>query len=349
MLVLTCFIRRHASTAFWPRPRVVWLVTVWLLLLTGCASQHAMQPGRRPDAVASGPLPMLKPVGAAERANSPCRTHEPTPRELAKQRSVIDPLRVPALYTELFYGHHGDDRAAIDAGGMSLRRYRRFDDPDSGLSGFVLLDDASGHALVLFKGMDRPFAEQGGFGGVLTDLGGVLAAKFGTGNDQLRRGDDAYLEALCDKAIQSVELVGYSMGSQIANYLAVKYGAYAVVFGDMGLDSTLLKRHAQGDPQAARQRAHEHIVSLSLSGDLVVKVFGVGEVVGSVVKLPGVLVGVLHQPEVYAHAANSAIRDRDAERHEAAGAPRPDPEITHGAADDSSGLAVDAHKSSGRH
>lgn len=224
------------------------------------------------------------------------------------------------MYSELFYGQRGDSLAAINVDGVDFRRYKQFDDPDSGLSGFVLLDDASGHALVLLKGMDRPFAERDGWGGVMTDLGGVLAAKFGTGNDQLRRADDAYTEVLCDEVINSVELVGYSMGSQIANYLAVKYGAFAVVFGDMGLDSTLLKRHARGDLQAARTRARERIVSLSLSGDLVVKVFGVGEVVGTVVKLPGVLVGVLHQPEIYAKAANAAIRDRDADRDAAAGA-----------------------------
>jgi hypothetical protein len=278
-------------------------------------------------------LPLLKAVGASAPTDSACRAHDPTPRELGKQRSAIDPLTVPALYSELFYGQGGDALAAIHADGVGFRRYKQFDDPDSGLSGFVLLDEASGHALVLFKGMDRPFAERDGWGGVFTDLGGVLAAKFGTGNGQIRRADDAYTEALCDEAIKSIELVGYSMGSQIANFLAVKYGAFAVVFGDMGLDSTLLKRHARGDLRAARARAREQVVSLSLSGDLVVRLFGVGEVIGSVVKLPGVLVGVLHQPEVYANAANAAIRVRDADRDKAsraptradAGASRPDP------------------------
>ena len=302
-------------------------------------------------------MPMLRAVGVAAPTDSACRAHEPTPRERAKQRNAIDPLRVPALYTKLFYGQPRDSLAAIPVDGMSFRRYKQFDDPDSGLSGFVLLDDASGHALILFKGMDRPFAEGDGWGGVLTDLGGVLAAKFGTGNDQLRRGDDAYTEALCDQAIKSIELVGYSMGSQIANVLAVKYSAFAVVFGDMGLDSTLLKRHARGDLPSVRARARGHIVSLSLNGDVVVKLFGVGEVVGTVVKLPGVLVGVLHQPEVYANAANTAIRDRDTHRDEAAGAPtradagaaRPDPVVTHGNTDDSSAQAVDAHHSNVRH
>jgi hypothetical protein len=290
---------------------------------------------RGADAAAASPMPMLRPVDAAAPTDSACRAHDPTAQELAKQRGAIDPLRVPALYSELFYGR--DSTTTLQAGGMSFRRYRQFDHPDSGLSGFVLLDDASGHALVLFKGMDRPFAERDSLGGVFTDLGGVLAAKFGTGNSQLLLGDDAYTEALCEEAIKSIELVGYSMGSQIANYLAVKYGAFAVVFGDMGLDATLLKRHAHGDLKAARARAREHIVSLSLSGDLVVKLFGVGEVMGTVVDLPGAVAGVLHQPEVYAGAANAAIRDRDAQRDQKADAPlragagasRAGPDVTH--------------------
>jgi hypothetical protein len=315
------------STFCEPRWCAGWLAAVALSVLTGCASQRAAAPheaavpSRRAEVVVSGPLPpMLRPVGAAAPADDACRAHDPTRPERAKQRSMIDPLAVPALYTELFYGQPRDAGDVIYVDGMGFRRYKQFDDPDSGLSGFVLLDDASSHALILFKGMDRPFAEQDGWGGVLTDLGGVLAAKFGTGNAQIRRADDVYTEALCDKAIKSIELVGYSMGSQIANYLAVKYSAFAVVFGDMGLDSTLLEQHARGDLQAARARARGHIVSLSLSGDLVVKLFGVGEVMGTVVKLPGVLVGVLHQPEVYANAAKAAIREREAEREKAAGA-----------------------------
>lgn len=344
-----------------PRLRAGWLAAV-LLVLAGCASERAIQrpesaaPGRGP-VTGSSPSPMLKAVGPAAPTDSDCRAHDPTPGELAKQRGAIDPLRVPALYTELFYGKRRDSLAPITAGGMSFRRYRQFDDPDSGLSGFVLLDDTSGHALVLFKGMDRPFSERAGLGGVLTDLGGVLAAKLGTGNAQLFRGDDAYTEALCEELIKSVELVGYSMGSQIANYLVVKYGAYGVVFGDMGLDSTLLKRHAQGDLRAARARAREHVVSLSLGGDLVVKMFGVGDVVGTVVDLPGALAGVLHQPEVYANAANAAIRDRDSGRDAAAGVPlranagaaRPNADVTRGSTEGRPGPAADAQRPSGRH
>jgi hypothetical protein len=261
--------------------------------------------------IESSPAPLLRAVAAGAPEDTLCRAHDPKPGELAKQRRLVDSLRMPALYTAVFYGGRDDPRAAFEVDGAQFRPYRRFDDRESGLEGLVLLDDSSGHALVLFKGMDRPFAESGGWGGVLTDLGEVLSAKFGTGNHQLFRAEGAYTEALCEDAIRSIEMVGYSMGSQIANYLAVKYGAYGVVFGDMGLDTGLFKHHARGDLQAARAQARERVVSLSLSGDLIVSIFGVGGVVGSVVKLPGGLAGVLHQPEIYAAAANAMLRERD--------------------------------------
>jgi hypothetical protein len=307
------------------------LAAAGLLAVAGCATQPpasqaraATSSGRLADGSAAGTPSLLKSVQAQTLVRSNCRAHEPTPPELAKQRNAIDPLRVPAVYTELFYGPRRESLVALHAESLALRPYKQFDDHDSGLAGYVLRDDASGHALVLFKGMDRPFAERDGFGGVLTDVGGVLAAKFGTGNDQLRRAEEVYTEVLCDEAIRSIELVGYSMGSPIANYLAVKYGAFATVFADMGLDSTLLKRNARGNVQAALALARTHVVSLSLSGDLLVKVFGVGDVVGTVVKLPGVLVGMLHQPEVYANAANAALRERDAVVNEASRPARAD-------------------------
>jgi hypothetical protein len=293
------------------------LAALMVVLLSACAGEA---PIRRYDGVAasnraalpaSTPLAVLKVVSAQAAGGSGCLAHDPTAPELAKQRSAIDPLRVPALYDDLFYGHRSDPLAAIDVDGARYRPYKEIDDPDSGLQGFVLLDEASRHALILFKGMDRPFAERGGLGGVFTDLGGVLAAKFGTGNSQFEPADSAYTEALCDERIESIELVGFSMGSQIANVLAVKYGARGVVFGDMGLDAALLKRYAKGGADAARSLAREHIVSLALSGDMLVKMFGVGEVVGTVVELPGGLAGVFHQPEIYANAANAAIRDRE--------------------------------------
>lgn len=282
-----------------------WIAATSLVALTGCANERLIQRH------VAGAAPVLKAIGAGSSTANACQAHDPTPSELAKQRSVIDPLRAPALYSEVFYGDSDHMQAVFTVDDMRFRRYRQFDDPESGLSGVVILDETSGHAVILFKGMDRPFAEQGGLIGVLTDIGGVLHAKFGTGNSQLPRADAAYTEALCEAVIKSIEMVGYSMGSQIANYLAVTYGATGVVFADMGLDPALVRLHAGDNLQAVRDQARRRIVSLSLSGDLVVKVFGVGEPIGEVVKLPGGLSDLLHQPEIYARAANAMLIARD--------------------------------------
>ncbi len=255
----------------------------------------------------------LRPVAKSAAVNdeASCRAHEPDGAELGKQVRRLDPLNAPALYDDLFYGRRPDPAVALVVQGVAYEPYKRFDDPDSGLSGSVLLDTTQAHALILFKGMDRLFIDNGGFGGVLTDLGAILQAKFGTANAQFVRAEEAYTEALCDPRIQTIELIGYSLGSQFGNYLAAKYGAVGSVFGDMGLDRTLLKQLARGDVPGTRQRIKANITSLTLSGDVVVKLFGVGDVVGDVVYLPGGVAGVFHQPEVYAYAAKAALHDRD--------------------------------------
>lgn len=296
--------RRPPSWHALRRAAAGWVAMV-LAGLAGCASAP---PGTSHGPAQPGQVRILQAVAPDVPSDSPCRAHVPTPGELAKQRRVVDPLKVPALYSEVFYGRQDAPRPAYAVDQLRLRPHRRFEDRDTGLSGVVLLDAASGHALILFKGMDRPFAERGGLGGMFTDLGGVLRARFGGGNPQLPGGEAAYTEALCEPGIRSIETVGYSMGSQVANYLAVKYGARGVVFADMGVDAGWLRRHAGGDLAVARALAREHVVSLSLDGDFLVRAFGVGEVVGTVVSLPGGLAGALHQPEIYAQAANELIR-----------------------------------------
>ncbi len=284
-----------------------------LALIASCAGQL---PDARSSAAAgenTKVVPLLRQADPQSEAPAQtlCGAHAPTATELEKQQRVIDPLRAPAIYDDFFYGHHEDLRFAIDVDGTRYRPYKLFDDAASGLSGSVLLDAASGHALILFKGMNRPFVDSGGLGGILTDLGAVFRAKFGTANEQFVPADHAYTEALCDPRIASLELIGYSLGSQLGNFLSVKYGATGVVFGDMGLDGTLLKHYAQGDMAATRTRLKSQLTSLALSGDLLVKMFGVGDVVGERVYLPGGASGVFHQPEVYTYAANAALRDRE--------------------------------------
>ena len=115
------------------------IAAAWLVLLTGCASERSIQ-----QHDATGPS-----IVASAVDSSACRAHEPTPLELAKQRSAIDPLRVPGLYSELFHGRLSDSSAAMSVGGMRLRRHKKFDHPDRRLVVFLLVDDATAHALMV--------------------------------------------------------------------------------------------------------------------------------------------------------------------------------------------------------
>jgi hypothetical protein len=119
-----------------PRPEGLLAAVVLTALLSACAGEA---PIKRYDGVAasnaaavgvSTPLSVLRALAPA--AGASCAAHDPTPQELAKQRSRIDPLRVPALYGDLFYGHRSDPLAAIDVDGARYRPYKEIDDPDTG-------------------------------------------------------------------------------------------------------------------------------------------------------------------------------------------------------------------------
>lgn len=229
---------------------------------------------------------------------------------LAKQQSRLDPLLAPIVYTRHFYGTRQDAGQPIALDDKVWVDYRDFSDPSTGLDGSVLLDRDSGHALVMFKGMDRMMVE-GGPLGMLTDLVQVLGAKFGGANDQMPAAERAYLQTLCDPQVNTVEVIGYSLGSQSANLVAVRWGATGTVFGNMGIDADRLAQGlAQSPARSTRASVDSRLTVLSLGGDVLVRMFGVGEEIGRRVDLPGAAMGMLHDPEVYAQAASQVLAER---------------------------------------
>lgn len=297
------------------RPIVRWLAAGLVLSQVSCAG-----PGVRGNTPEPGAIPqaqLLQPVSEEISVATAAQCSDASAYS-AKQLRTLDPMVAPGLYTEHFYSKRFDDRQPIVAGGATYTPYRRFDD-DSGLSGTLMLDRATGHALILYKGMNRLLRDSGGIGGMFTDIRAILQAKFGTANDQFAGGERAYREALCDERVQSLEVIGYSLGSQLANYLAVKYGAVGVVFGDMGIDRQVLATLAADGKAVPANQLRHNLTSLSLSGDLLIKMFGVGDRIGDVIELPGGLSGVFHDPEVYAYAANAVLHDREQQRLSNAG------------------------------
>lgn len=218
----------------------------------------------------------------------------------AKAQRLVDPLEAPAVYDEVVYGDHRHLGDVLTIGGLDFRVDQQADE-DGGYSATVLRQVAGPHAMLVLQGMNRWFADRGGFGDAMADLGAV----FGGTRTQSAAAERQYLALACDDSVGSLEIIGYSLGSQSAYVLALRYGAQAVVFGDMGLPSRALDGLDAAAQDAAHTALHEQVVSLRLSGDVLVRLFGAGDRPGRVVDLPGGLGGLFHQPEIYRHAADT--------------------------------------------
>lgn len=231
------------------------------------------------------------------RAQAPCDAATVA----AKARRVLDPLEAPAVYDEVVYGAHNKLGSELDAGGSRYRVALQADGA-GGYSSTVLQQEDGEHVLLVLQGMNRWFADRGGFGDAMADLDAV----FGGTRTQNEAAEAQYLALACDRRVGSLEVIGYSLGSQSAYLLALHHGAQATVFGDMGLPQRALQRLDPGTQDQARDALYERVVSLQLSGDVLVRVFSAGERPGRAVDLPGGLGGVFHQPEIYRHAADAA-------------------------------------------
>ncbi|MCA0177537.1 MAG: hypothetical protein LCH73_14830 [Proteobacteria bacterium] len=218
----------------------------------------------------------------------------------AKAQRFVDPLEAPAVYDEVVYGAHRRLGDVLTIGGLDYRVDTHIDE-EGGYSATVLRQVTGAHALLVLQGMNRWFADRGGFGDAMADLGAV----FGGTRTQSTVAERQYLALACDDSVGSLEVIGYSLGSQSAYVLALRHGAQAVVFGDMGLPSRALEGLDAAAQRAALAALHEQVVSLRLSGDVLVRLFGASERPGRAIDLPGGLGGLFHQPEIYRHAADT--------------------------------------------
>lgn len=266
-------------------------------------------------ACASAPLPptgtLAAPaVGAPSARVATANVSCSTENRAAEAQRWLAPLDAPQLYVDVVYGDHQRLGSRVQAGALSLRVAQQSDDAASGLSTTTLLTD-DGHAVLVLQGMNRWFMDRGGVGDALSDLGAVLAGA----DDQWQSAERQYLALACNPAITSVEVVGYSLGSQSASVLAARHGAQATVFGDMGAPRALFAGLGAHQAQAMRSALRERVVSLRLSGDVAVRLFGAGDVVGQVIDLPQGVAGVFHAPEVYRNSAELLLHEQHAATH----------------------------------
>lgn len=94
---------------------------------------------------------------------------------------------------------------------------------------------------MLYKGMDLPGRNEGcGRTGFIEDGRTAFQAKMGQLNQQTAPAEAAFLEIRNNPQVESMEVVGYSIGSLHMNYLAAKHDAVGTVIADMGMSNSVL-------------------------------------------------------------------------------------------------------------
>lgn len=232
---------------------------------------------------------------------------------VSKNVSKIEPLAAPQFYADIFDGkketldvaYRGGDAATFDF-------VERFDDKDSSFSAVLMQNKTDGHAVILFKGMDLPGRDEGaGRLGFIDDLKTVVLHKMGYETDQEAQANKVYDATIASDKINSLEVIGYSIGSIFTNRLAAEKGAKGTNIAELGYYT---RDDAEETPDLSGQ-----ITSLRLRGDVIARVGMVGDVAGHEVMLDGDRAlkipftnaaipypypgGIAHVPQVYAAEA----------------------------------------------
>lgn len=242
-----------------------------------------------------------------------------------KNQAKIEPLYAPELYARHFDGK--ENRIAIGMRDGSQRTYdfhKRIDDPSSSFAATVMLDKTSGHAIIMYKGMDLPGRNEGsGRTGFLKDYETARAASQGHDNAQTGAAEKVYLDTLQDPDVKSLEIVGYSIGSLHLNYMAAKYGAKGTTIADMGIPDQVLSsvyNKAAGSSQPLHSLdemnagMRDRVTSLKKEWDFIPASHAASPPRGQVLTLDrgnwSMFLGIAHIPQVYRADAEGILKER---------------------------------------
>ncbi len=177
---------------------------------------------------------------------SETRSEEPThlPDNLAgKNLRLLNPLAAPDLYFEL-YDNGASEVIITDPATDEQQTYelvKNINNPESGFHAKVIKDAETGHHILITKGMDMPGRDEGaGRTGFMDDLGDLKYSSLQTCiSDQVIDAEKAYLDLLEDPQVQTLEVVGYSIGTIPANYYASVYDAQVTNIADLGVPGSV--------------------------------------------------------------------------------------------------------------
>lgn len=167
------------------------------------------------------------------------------PSDLAdKNARLLNPLAAPDLYYEL-YDNAASKVVIKDPETGQETNYELVKNVNNSESGFhakIIKNPETGHHILIAKGMDMPFRDEGGGTfGFRDDLGDLDEAQtHGCITDQVVAAEAIYLELLQDSDIKTIEMIGYSIGSIPANYMSSIYSVPTTNIADLGTPERIM-------------------------------------------------------------------------------------------------------------
>lgn len=159
---------------------------------------------------------------------------------------------------------------------MTLMKY--VDDHKTGFRG-AIYQDSNGHSIVVYGGMDKAQHVD------MKDIQALGQAKlFGRVNHQIAPAQKLYEDAI--RMSSSVEVVGYSLGSMLANDVAARLDARATTLANIGLPETKNSRGESLYTREQRSFAEQNSIVLKTGHDPYFE--KMGHVPGHVIELPDV-------------------------------------------------------------
>lgn len=254
------------------------------------------------------------------RSESPPRL----PSEMAdKNVRIVNPLSVPDIYYE-FYDRAAESVRISDPVSETSEIYElveNLNDPESGYHAKIIRNPETAHYIILNKGMDMPLRDEGaGSFGFAQDISDLKASSLQTCiSDQVIAAEEAFLSVLQDPEVQSLEVVGYSIGAIPANYQAAVYGAKVTNIADLGVPGSVEESTQNllastfnwcsngffpGTHGEFGENLNNNIIGLKMRADVMGGGFGgVGQEFGRQIVLDEETLeikGLAHVPEVYA-------------------------------------------------
>ncbi len=256
-----------------------------------------------------------------------------------KNVRILNPLAAPDLYFEL-YDNAAKRVTITDPQTNESQNYElveNINNPETSSHFKVIKNTETGHHILIGKGMDLVGRDEGAgrIAGVIEDLDQQGSAEDeGCVTGQVLDGEKAYLELLQSPDVKSIEVIGYSIGSIPANYLASVYDAKVTNIADLGVPGSEFDAEPTSEnfnvcahglfPGAHgefKTNLNENVVGLALRLDTMGgSLGGVGTRFGKQIVLDENdvnLMGIGHVPEVYADSARELHQAPETETTEA--------------------------------